>query len=54
MTRKHYRQFAAMLKAIPCPDTRANIAANMIVIFEADNPRFDRQVFLVAAGISSD
>ena len=51
MTRKHYRQFATMLQQIQCLDTRANMAANMIPIFQADNPRFDDQVFLGAAGL---
>lgn len=40
-----------MLQQIECLDTRANMAANMIPIFQADNPRFDDEVFLGAAGL---
>lgn len=58
MSRKHYTKFAAevahRIKTADDGPERAGVlsmARGMIEVFEADNPRFDRDRFCIAAGI---
>lgn len=63
MTRKHYEMLAAALKSARVPecydhDTHSNAGADRAAVavaevLAADNPRFDRERFLRAAGVQS-
>jgi hypothetical protein len=57
MTRKDYILIAAALKAVPThPDTHARThelaALELVWRLQQDNPRFDRERFLRAAGVT--
>ena len=52
MTRKHYRQAAQMLQAVTSSADRENVAVFLVALFKADNPRFDVDTFLGAAGFN--
>lgn len=52
MTRKDYEAIACIIQnAYEAPNPRKVIALGLCVIFQADNPRFDKQRFLDACGI---
>ena len=57
MTRKDYQLIATVLKNFGLDDypvdDRDTIAYNLADALAADNPRFDRDRFLVAAGVYS-
>ncbi len=49
MTRKHFELFAKMLREIPSRATRLQFAAELVVVFKADNPLFNETIFRKAA-----
>jgi hypothetical protein len=51
MTRKDYEAFAALLRD---EEVSIKFAEKVADIFAADNPRFDREKFLIASGIEVD
>jgi hypothetical protein len=48
MTKKHFIEIAAVLNDTGAPFGTCNALAD---VFAADNPRFDRAVFLTACGV---
>ncbi|HET7640142.1 MAG TPA: hypothetical protein VFK47_15555 [Ktedonobacteraceae bacterium] len=63
MTRKHYQQTADIIKSVSqdygdgkdvlFPLAMAAMAGRMAVMFELDNPRFDRDKFMEACGVTT-
>ena len=45
LSKKYYNAIAIILRE---NETREDIIVNLIEYFERDNPRFDREMFLVA------
>jgi hypothetical protein len=52
MTRKHFKAIAATLAEIRDTTDRKKAALNFCEIAKRANPRFDRQKFLTACGLS--
>jgi len=52
-TKQHFELFADMLKSISDNDTRDDYASRLVAMFEKDNPRFNKEMFLQAAGIDT-
>jgi preprotein translocase subunit SecA len=50
-TKQHFELFADMLKNISDNDTRNDYADRLVAMFAKDNPRFDKETFLKAAGV---
>ena len=50
-TRTHYIKIANVLKANSVEPATVGIAHDLADMFKADNPRFDRDKFLTAAGV---
>lgn len=50
MTKKHYRAFAELVKTlpIPYPEVRRELAERLMVILAAENPQFNRTMFITA------
>jgi hypothetical protein len=64
MTRKHFEAIARILNQYSIPhaaagfdmgynDAAFGIASDMADLFEAENPRFDREKFLTACGFAA-
>lgn len=51
-TRKHFQQTADLIKQIEHPDKRKEMAQHHASLFAKQNPRFDRNKFMQAAGVS--
>lgn len=52
-SRKHFRMVADLLKNIPDQGKRKEMAHQHAQIFSQQNPRFDHQKFMQAAGVST-
>jgi hypothetical protein len=52
-SRKHFRMVADLLKNIPDAGKRKEMAHQHAQIFSQQNPRFDHQKFMQAAGVST-
>ena len=52
-TRQHFELFAGMLKNISDDGARNDYAGRLVAMFEKDNPRFNKEQFLQAAGIDT-
>ena len=57
MTKKHYEAIAQVftqyMQHNDSRETAEHIAKNMCAYFQADNPKFNRDMFLTACGIKS-
>jgi hypothetical protein len=55
MTRKDYVMIAEVIATSwhASADSKRDIAVNLAEVFETDNPRFDRDRFLSACGVTS-
>lgn len=51
-SRKHYELFASMLQEITDLNTRMDFADRLVTLFRQDNPRFNDELFLKAAGLA--
>lgn len=51
-SRKHYELFASMLQEITDLNTRMDFADRLVSLFRQDNPRFNDELFLKAAGLA--
>lgn len=53
-TRKHFQQVADLIKEIPDPAKRKELAQHHAGIFKGQNPRFDHARFYKAAGVNEE
>jgi hypothetical protein len=53
-TRKHFQQVADLIKEIPDPAKRKELAQHHAGIFKTQNPRFDHARFYKAAGVNEE
>jgi len=51
-SRKHYELFASMLQEITDLNARMDFADRLVTLFRQDNPRFNDELFLKAAGLA--
>lgn len=51
-SRKHYELFASMLQEISDLNARMDFADRLVTLFRQDNPRFNDELFLKAAGLA--
>jgi hypothetical protein len=51
MKREHYWMLANALKAVPNEITKTVLVMKLCQLMKADNPKFDTELFMDAAGV---